>query len=1324
MFCLGVAAVVFGLAGGASADEYHWTNEGDGNSWCNQFNWDPNTAVPGSSDNVVIRRTYIPSTGDRNRGPIVDCDADAASINGPYTNQVMDVISGTFHIVGAWVWEEAEQTSTVNITGSSVVNVGGALLSPRDATGILNISDNPTITVASTKFANDDGSWFEMNMSGGSFTVGGRLGWEDDGGGVLNMSGGATIQCGNFNFSGGGGDPWTLNLNGGTMTVIGRFRAPEDGAGSGNVFINLDAGTLECGEFNHGGGVYAMDINEGMFIIDGDVKTEMDADVNAGYITAFDGTRGVIVTYDGVSDKTTVKADYVKVKASDPSPEDYAREVCPGVELSWDAGAYAVDHNVYFGTSLSDVNESADPCLDHYGSTQWTPPGLVLGTKYYWRVDEVDDANGDSPWVGDIWEFTTNDGNAFDPSPADKKTAVAIDADLYWTAGCGADSHDVYFGTDYNDVRDATTSNHPNVVYENRAVNNFDPGALDYYTWYYWRVDEVDGGNRYKGKVWSFRSLSEIVDPNLILWYKFDESEGPIASDSSGYEHHGSGYDIDGQWEPNNGQIDGCLDFDAHQHVLVPTDTLDSVSNEITVSVWVNGYTGQDEDDDMIIFDTGDGDYKLTGIVPTDRPDLDVYWQAGNDTNDLLLWPDATPEAWRGDWHHFAFVKNENEGKMYIYFDGFPRKSKDCETGTLANVKDKIFKIGAKNSSTSDYDGKLDDFRVYDRALSSDEILEFIRGDLRLAWAPRPYDGRPDVPPDANLVWNAGDYTISHNVYLGTSWEDVNDAVTLDAEFQQNQEPNSYDPPAPFEMGETYYWRIDEVNGPNTWKGPVWRFKVAEFIALDDFEQYDTGDNRIQYTWYDQYSQEWGETTGAWLELARPPKPVYRGEQAMSYTYDTDDPWADLYYAEAWLPLEEIGGFQDWTSVDVRLLTVFFYGQATNDATEDEQMYVGIDDTLGTYAEMRYGDNEGEALGDLLVEEWQSWDIPFVYFGDSNFAAVADDVDFSSIANVYIGFGNKRFPIGAGNGLVYFDDLRLSMPICRPEYGPIGDLSGDCFVGVADIGAMGDQWLRGDVNANPVTVPSDANLVAHWELDGDATDSSASAYHGTAKGGYGWTTGKVGQAIDLSGGWVVVEDEGNTPKLRPKHYVSVMAWVYLNGQIGGDERIVIKGRNDNETFGLEADDDDGAVFIMRDANNPGDVLSVNSGSNVVAGNEWIHIAGTYDNNDQLVYVNGAVEDSNARGAIELIADVNDGLGIGGRYGDGGDFDGKIDDVRVYDRAVTAAEIGYMACGSDGLCPLESVANFYSGESPEIINFKDFAKLFDNWGVEQLWPPEP
>ncbi|MHC4334928.1 MAG: hypothetical protein ACYSUV_14425, partial [Planctomycetota bacterium] len=65
-------------------------------------------------------------------------------------------------------------------------------------------------------------------------------------------------------------------------------------------------------------------------------------------------------------------------------------------------------------------------------------------------------------------------------------------------------------------------------------------------------------------------------------------------------------------------------------------------------------------------------------------------------------------------------------------------------------------------------------------------------------------------------------------------------------------------------------------------------------------------------------------------------------------------------------------------------------------------------------------------------------------------------------------------------GVVYFDDLRLTMPICRPEYGPTGDLSGDCVVGMADFGEMTEEWLEHDVNfadeGIDIEEPCDANL--------------------------------------------------------------------------------------------------------------------------------------------------------------------------------------------------------------------------------------------------------
>jgi len=558
-----VFVVVFGLVGSVSAAEINWTNDvADSNSWCNRFNWDPNAAVPGTSDSAIIRRAHI-TQGPLNRGPIVDCDVDVASIDGPGNNQVMDVISGTVNITGDWNWQDADDTATINITGSPIINIGGGWPSPKNGTGILNISGNPTIDVSGgAKLANDGGSWCTMNMSGGSLTIGGRLGWEDDGGGELNMSGGATIECGEFNFSGGGGDPWTLNLNGGTITVLARFRAPEDSAGAGLVTMNLDAGTLECGSFDNGSYAYAMDINEGIFIIDGDQRTAMNADVGAGYITAFNDTEDVLVTYEG--GKTIVKADYVQVKASAPSPDDYSTYECPGLELSWMPGENAAvtqGHDVYFGTDLDDVtNATTSVGLGVYKGRQdsnvYPESGTLtveLSTTYYWRIDETD---GAEVWTGDVWQFTASDGKALYPFPDDKETAVARDVELAWASGCSALSHDVYFGTDFNDVNDATTAT-ADVFVDNRPGTTYIPGTLDVLTYYYWRIDEVTDTTKHKGNVWSFRTVSAIVDEHMILWYEFDETEGTIAFDSSGYENHGSGYQIGGQWEPNNGHIEG-----------------------------------------------------------------------------------------------------------------------------------------------------------------------------------------------------------------------------------------------------------------------------------------------------------------------------------------------------------------------------------------------------------------------------------------------------------------------------------------------------------------------------------------------------------------------------------------------------------------------------------------------------------------------------------------------------------------------------------------------------------------------------------------------
>jgi hypothetical protein len=98
-----------------------------------------------------------------------------------------------------------------------------------------------------------------------------------------------------------------------------------------------------------------------------------------------------------------------------------------------------------------------------------------------------------------------------------------------------------------------------------------------------------------------------------------------------------------------------------------------------------------------------------------------------------------------------------------------------------------------------------------------------------LSQNPSPADEADDVPWDSQLSWDPGIYAATHDVYLGTSLDDVNAASVNDPRgvlASQGQTETVYDPGL-LEFGTTYYWRVDEVNAPPTstvYKGAVWSF--------------------------------------------------------------------------------------------------------------------------------------------------------------------------------------------------------------------------------------------------------------------------------------------------------------------------------------------------------------------------------------------------------------------------------------------------------------------------------------------------------------------
>ena len=109
-----------------------------------------------------------------------------------------------------------------------------------------------------------------------------------------------------------------------------------------------------------------------------------------------------------------VGGDTTPALAWKPRPADGQVDVARDVVLSWRPGDYAVKRDVYFGTDANDVNEaSRDNPLDVLVSQDeeetgtYNPPTLLdFKQTYYWRVDEVNDAEPNSPWKGDVWSFT------------------------------------------------------------------------------------------------------------------------------------------------------------------------------------------------------------------------------------------------------------------------------------------------------------------------------------------------------------------------------------------------------------------------------------------------------------------------------------------------------------------------------------------------------------------------------------------------------------------------------------------------------------------------------------------------------------------------------------------------------------------------------------------------------------------------------------------------------------------------------------------------------------------------------------------------------
>ncbi|MBL7186250.1 MAG: LamG domain-containing protein [Phycisphaerae bacterium] len=789
-------------------------------------------------------------------------------------------------------------------------------------------------------------------------------------------------------------------------------------ARAGNVNFPKNA-TVEANVWNHFAMVINAESGKATQYFNGEAVGEVDY---PGELTAFtfanigrqggeswEGGIDEVAIFDGALSPDEIKAVMSGVGgefplASGPDPANGAMLEATWVNLGWRAGEYAVSHDVYLGDNFDDVNNGTGDTFqgNQTGTTLIAgfvgfpyPDGLVPGTTYYWRIDEVNDANAASPWKGDLWSFWVPPKKAYEPSVADGAKFVRTDVELSWTAGFGAKLHTVYFGDDLDTVTNATGG-------AAQSDTTYSPGALETDKTYYWRIDEFEAPATHTGDVWSFTTVPDvaITEPNLVGLWTFDEGQGATAVDWSGHGNHGK-VEGDPQWI--DGYELGALELDGSDDVievpLQPSVTFEQ-GDSFSVLVWISTEATPNPQDGIV------GNYRTSTapfwlLIANPEGGATMYVRDVDSAHSTVI---ASPSRINdGNWHHLAGVRDQQTRRLRLYVDG-QLVVEDLDETENINSGQSIW-IG--DHLNRYYDGLIDDLRIYNKALTVEDIQQLMLGDSKLAGSPVPdRTALVDIRDATSLSWSAGDTAASHDVYFGTNRDVVAGADNSAPEFQGNQAGTSLSLADLAEFGGgDYYWRIDEVEADGTViAGTIWKFTVPDYLIVDDFESYndlnedEPGSNRIYLTWIDGFGTT---TNGAVAGNLDPPfmSQGRKSAQAMPVSYNNAGMTSEV--------TRTLVSKKDWTAGGVTKLSLWLRGDSAN-ATD--RVYVALNGN----AVVHHDDPAATQL-----TGWKEWIIDLAAFG----------IDLTNVNSITIGIGTKDSPVaGGGQGQMYFDDIRLYRP--------------------------------------------------------------------------------------------------------------------------------------------------------------------------------------------------------------------------------------------------------------------------------------------------------
>ncbi|RLF41460.1 MAG: hypothetical protein DRN12_03245, partial [Thermoplasmata archaeon] len=761
----------------------------------------------------------------------------------------------------------------------------------------------------------------------------------------------------------------------------------------------------------------------------------------------------------------------------------------------------------------------------------------------------------------------------------------------------------------------------------------------------------------------------------------------------------------------NVGKSDRALQFDGSTYVEVSEDSSLDLSDKFTWSAWVYWEGAKGNSDRQIIWNKEE-QYEW-GITDTASPSGRISWAIR--TAGTWEWHDTGVSVTPNEWTHVVLVydgTNVTSYKNGSYVDSIA----DPDGGAISNY-DNALRIGARgapNTAGSFFYGTIDEIAIYSTALSADEIAKLYA-----------------LGKAKHLNWTAGKSGPGLKFDGNSIYVDVADNPSLDIarklsvafwikpfSFVRTWHPLIYKGDGTGSNGRSYsawlnesgYIHFTSSDGTqeflNTPNGSIPLNQWTHFVGVIDrdagtIEAYVNGskiasgsirtnniidtNHTLRIGWTHESSANYAPFHGLMDELAIYSKTLSADEVAELYAAGRAR-HSDFNAGISGKAIQ-FDGVDDYVEVadssTLRLKAPFTVEAWVyiNSAPSDWVRIVG----KGDFTYRNYGLWYNGSLSQFLFQIYSAGGS-----GNLSYYTNISTNKWYHIAGTYDGFTMKLYVDGNEVSAAY-----SQTPYTHPDPLTIGYAGFHaCHNGLIDDVriynyAKSAQEIEADYNAgvqeHNAHIQTDENgLVALWHLDGYAEQTtaldSAGSNNGTLNGfdfwdlNSGWVEGKFGRALRFDGNddYVSVPD---SQSLDINKESTIEAWIKPLGESADWAKIIVKPDDSGYySYGLSLNDasvgNERISFIVGNGTTYGGTAYSDT---IISPGKWYHVVGIFDNGTTYLYINGTLEKTNEE-SFSALSVSNADLEIGSQHANSQGFNGIIDEVAIYNRALSEREI--------------------------------------------------